>query len=105
MLEWYWEIGARWVPKNAPASDAVPRNYEKHGASNHKGTSYTKGKLIPQTLDTYKPLSLHNFGGPGTFDINIQKSLLFTFNIPTKFDSIYWYTGRMPIGKLFVKFF
>lgn len=73
-LEWYWEVGARWMPKNAKTAAEADS---------------TKG---------YRPLSLHNYGGPGNYDMNVQKSLLFTFNIPTKYDSVFWYTGRMPIG-------
>lgn len=40
-------------------------------------------------------MSLHNLAGPGTYDTRIQKSLLVTFPTPTKYESVFWYTGRM----------
>lgn len=46
-------------------------------------------------------MSLHNIAGPGTYDSNVQKTLLMTFPIPTRYESVFWYTGRMiENGKL-----
>lgn len=40
-------------------------------------------------------MSLHNLAGPGLLDTSIQKSLLITFPVPTAYESVFWYTGRM----------
>eukprot|EP00602_Paraphysomonas_sp_CaronLab_P007625 CAMPEP_0185022866 /NCGR_PEP_ID=MMETSP1103-20130426/5566_1 /TAXON_ID=36769 /ORGANISM="Paraphysomonas bandaiensis, Strain Caron Lab Isolate" /LENGTH=649 /DNA_ID=CAMNT_0027555137 /DNA_START=113 /DNA_END=2062 /DNA_ORIENTATION=- len=65
-LVWYWEIGARWVPK----------------ATTGPGASL-------------KAMSLHNMAGPGTYDPKVQRSFLFTFPTPSDRQSMFWYTGRL----------
>ncbi len=45
--------------------------------------------------ESLRPLSLTNYGGPATFDTNLQQSYHLTFEVPTFSDSIFWYTGRM----------
>lgn len=46
-------------------------------------------------------MSLHNIAGPGYYNSNIQKTLLMTYPIPTRYESVFWYTGRMrESGKL-----
>jgi hypothetical protein len=42
-----------------------------------------------------KAASLHNFAGPGTVRPSNQRSLLVTFPVPTAYESIFWYTGRL----------
>ena len=68
--EYYYQIGARWVPK--VAADG--------------------------TVSPLKPINFFNFIGPGNVVFNDQSSLIVTFQVPTAFDSIYWYAGRMPHG-------
>lgn len=48
--------------------------------------------------DNIKPLSLHNFAGPGTYNIAIQNTLLLTFPISTHDETFFWYTGRMQFS-------
>lgn len=43
-------------------------------------------------------MSLHNIAGPGYYNSKIQKTLLMTFPIPTRYESIFWYTGRFKDG-------
>lgn len=77
-LEWYYELGARWIPKNDP----------------NKKPSYT----YP---DNIKAMSFHNFAGPGDFKRTDQSTWIFTYQAPTDQESIFWYTGRMHhTGKL-----
>ncbi len=38
---------------------------------------------------------MHNIAGPGLYDGGIQKSLLLTFPTPTRYETIFWYTGRI----------
>jgi hypothetical protein len=46
-------------------------------------------------------MSLHNLAGPGTYDSNVQKSLLITFPSSTTHETMFWYTGRLKeAGKL-----
>lgn len=52
----------------------------------------------PSEPKKYKAMSLHNIAGPGYYDSNVQKTLLMTFPIPTKYESIFWYTGRLKEG-------
>ncbi len=68
VMEWYYELGARWVPKNDPTN--------KYGS-------------------TIKAMSFHNFAGPGTFDVFKQSTYIFTYQQPTDQESIFWYSGRM----------
>jgi hypothetical protein len=72
-LEWYYELGGRWVPKNHPA-----------------------GKNV-------KPVSFHNFAGPGEFIPGVQSTYIFTFKNPTKEESIFWYSGRMHHSALMLR--
>lgn len=65
-LEWFFEMGIRWVPHQA-------------------ATAVT-------------PINFHNFAGPGEFSELSQSKLIFTFPALTDRDSIFWYTGRMPVG-------
>lgn len=70
-LEWYYELGARWVPKNQ------------------------------ETAKKLKAMSFHNFAGPGNFDMTRQSSYIFTYQAPTDAESFFWYTGHMHhTGKL-----
>jgi hypothetical protein len=48
-------------------------------------------------------MSLHNIAGPGLFDGNIQKSLLLTFPVPTRYESFFWYTGRLKEGGILLR--
>lgn len=45
--------------------------------------------------ENLKATSLHNFAGPGILQPSIQRSLLVTFPVPTAYESIFWYTGRL----------
>ena len=65
-LEWYYELGIRWVPNNE------------------------------HTRRNIKPMHFHNFAGPGGFNFRDQKSFIFTYQAPTDHDSLFWYTGRIP---------
>lgn len=65
VLEWYYTLGARWVPKESEA-----------------------GAMI-------RPMSFHNFAGPGDYYLTDQLTYIFTYQCPTTHDSIFWYTGRM----------
>lgn len=71
---------SRWVPKDAA-----------HSLQMSGGKAETGRKK-------YKAMSLHNIAGPGYYDSNIQKTLLMTFPIPTQYESIFWYTGRLREG-------
>lgn len=66
-LEWYYELGIRWVPR------------------------VDKG-----VVSKIKPMHFHNFAGPGDFKPSHQNTLIFTYQCPTDHDSLFWYTGRMP---------
>ena len=68
--EYYYQIGAHWRPKVA-----------KDG-----------------TISSLKPMNFYNFIGPGNLDMNDQSTLILTFQVPTGYDSLYWYAGRMPHG-------
>ena len=67
-LEWYYELGMRWIPKNDPSGRKYP---------------------------PMKAMSFHNFAGPGDFIVGKQSTYIFTFQSPTDQESIFWYTGRM----------
>jgi hypothetical protein len=67
-LEWYYELGIRWVPRINPDGSKSP----------------------------IKPIDFFNFAGPGDFILKNQNSYIFTYQAPTDRDSIFWYTGRMP---------
>jgi hypothetical protein len=51
--------------------------------------------LVSQPASLPKPLSLQNYGGPGTYNSAVQRSYLITFEVPTDSESMFWYTGRM----------
>lgn len=61
-LEWYYELGVRWVPYR-----------EKNG-----------------DVSQLRPINFHNFAGPGNYDKNNQHSYIFTYQSPTDIDSLYW---------------
>mmetsp|Transcript_2663 Transcript_2663/g.3992 ORF Transcript_2663/g.3992 Transcript_2663/m.3992 type:complete len:665 (-) Transcript_2663:132-2126(-) len=69
-LEWYYELGIRWVPRIAADG----------------------------TESTIKPINFFNFAGPGDFSLRHQNSYIFTFQAPTDHDNLFWYTGRMPFS-------
>jgi hypothetical protein len=70
-LEWYYELGMRWVPNKE------------------------------ETRKTIKPLHFLDSAGPGDFNILDLKTFIFTYQTPTHLDSLFWYTGRMPYdGKM-----
>lgn len=68
VLEWYYELGIHWIPKNDPSGREYP---------------------------PIKAMSFHNFAGPGDFIAGKQSTYIFTFQSPTDQESIFWYTGRM----------
>ncbi len=65
-LEWYYELGIKWVPNSIPHNRGI------------------------------KTIDFHNFAGPGDFNPFDQNSYIFTYQSPTDHDSIFWYSGRMP---------
>lgn len=78
VIEWYYELGAKWIPfePSSRKTDAAAYN-------------------------NIKPVSFHNFAGPGDFYFSKQSSYIFTFQAPTDSESIFWYSGRMhQSGKL-----
>lgn len=67
-LEYYYQLGVRWVPK--VAADG--------------------------TVSPLKPLNFYNFIGPGNMNFNDQLTYIMTYQSPTDRDTLFWYTGRMP---------
>lgn len=65
-MEWWYELSIRWTPKESPLGRAL------------------------------KPMHFHNFAGPGTLSRTDQNSYIFTYQCPTSYDSLFWYSGRMP---------
>ena len=61
-FEYYYQIGARWVPK--VAADG--------------------------TVSTLKPINFYNYIGGGNVNPNDQSTLILTFQVPTASDSLYW---------------
>jgi hypothetical protein len=64
-LEWYWEVGILWRPN------------------------------LDLQIPSPKPMSLHHFAGPGTSNPSVQRTFQVTFDVPTRTESMFWYTGRM----------
>ena len=69
-LEWYYELGIRWVPRKNPDGSE----------------------------SSIKPMNFFNFAGPGDFRLGDQNTYIFTYQAPTDRDSVFWYTGRMPFS-------
>lgn len=59
---YYYQIGAHWRPK--VAADG--------------------------TVSDLKPMNFYNFLGPGNLNPSDQSTLIFTFQVPTRVDSVYW---------------
>lgn len=93
MMEWYYEIGIRWIPKDPSSSYQLAE----------RRANISKGSRRRRRLNNYqgqkiRSYSFHNFAGPGTYSILHQKTFVLTFPSPTRYESIFWYTGRLQFG-------
>jgi hypothetical protein len=105
VLEWYYQLSARWVPK-LECSDYPPPGYATHPAggapSTGTGTGTTSGQnkkekeeeeqgtagsTVPNSAIYPRPkaMSFHNYAGPG--DLNRkQSSYVFTYQVPLQYN-------------------
>lgn len=101
-LEWYFEIGVRWIPKTPETSaqdSAISSNSPSPKTALRQASNTTASRRrLGGEENKLRSYSFHNFAGPGEYSIAHQKTYVLTFPTPTRWESIFWYTGRLQHG-------
>ena len=97
-MEWYYELGIRWVPKDASTSTQLGERQANKVGKQTISADKTRRRLNGYHGEKLRSYSFHNFAGPGVFQFNHQKTFILTFATPTRYESIFWYTGRLQFG-------